>query len=444
MTQPSRLHQKFRDDAPRSAELFERGRSSMAGVAKGAYFYAPYPLTMVRGEGCYLFDADGRRFVDFHNHHSSQILGHCHATVAKAVTERLEQGLALGAPVGNESELAEELCNRVESLDRVRFCNSGTEATLHAIRLARGFSGRPKIAKMEGGYHGSHDIVEVSVAPPVEKAGSATAPLSVPTAGGMSQNAPSEVIVLPYNDANAAAKLIRKHRDELACVMFDPRAGIYSVQKEFAQALRQITRENDVLLVFDEIVGFRFGYHGLQAHYEIDPDLTTFGKLVGGGFPIGALGGRADVMDLFDPTRGPTGFFQSGTFSAHPVAMAAGLATLQELTPAAFSHLNRLGDRVSSGLNGVFEEKDFTARALNLGSVFSIHFTRELVDNYRKDAAYDKSLRNPLFLALIEQGHYISPSLGMSALSTPMEDAHINGLVDAMGRAIDRVRETSS
>ena len=414
----------------------------MPGGAKGAYFYPPYPLTMERGEGCHLVDVDGRRFVDFNNHHTAQILGHNHTAIRDAVQNQLQRGIVLGAAVGVEAELAEEMCRRVDSLDRIRCCNSGTEATLHAIRLARGFSARPKIAKFEGGYHGSHDVVEVSVAPPLDQAGSESAPNSVSTAGGASPHATQEVVVLPYDDEASVEALVAQHRDELACVIFDPKAGILSQRREFVQAVRDITRRHNVLLILDEIVSFRVATGGLQQQCDVAPDLTTFGKLVGGGFPVGAFGGRADIMDLLDNTQGGTGFSQSGTFSAHPITMAAGLATLGELTPAALAHLNGLGERLLTGLNAMFAERGFSAKAVGVGSLFSIHFTKEELNNYRSWARADKSKIHNVFLALLEQGYLLSHTLTMNSLSLPMDRSHVEGLIGAVESAMHRVEHS--
>jgi len=434
------LESRYRDASPESQEYFRQGRTVMCGAAKGAYFYKPYPLTMERGESCYLYDVDGRQFVDFANHHTSQILGHQHPAVMEAVQRQLARGIVLGAPVGIEAELSAEMCRRVQSLERIRFCNSGTEATLHAIRLARGFSGRPKIAKFEGGYHGSHDVVEISVSPPLDQAGPESTPHSVPTAGGLSPHVPQEVVVLPYDDIDAVERLVSKHCHELACVIFDPKAGILPQRRDFVRALRKITRKNDVLLILDEIVAFRVGPGGFQDRYEITPDLTTYGKCVGGGFPVGALGGRAQIMDLFDNTNRATGFFQSGTFSAHPVTMAAGLATLKQMTPDAFVHLNSLGEQLCTGLNELFDDKCFSAQVVGIGSLFSIHLTHENVTNYRSLARSDKSLVHPIFLSLLEQGFFLSHTLAMNALSLPMDSSHVTGLINAMEQTLDRVR----
>ncbi len=433
------LEESYIAASPRSKEYFERGRPFMAGPAKGAYLHKPYPLTMERGEGCYLYDLDGRRFVDCANHHTAQILGHNHPAVVEAVRRQLERGIALGAPAGVEAELCEEMCRRVASVERIRFCNSGTEATLHAIRLARFSSGKGKIAKFEGGYHGSHDAVEISVAPPLDEAGPAEAPLPVPTAGGMAPHATEEVVMLPYDDEAAVERLLEQHRDELACIIFDPKAGIWTQRREFVQAVREIARKNDVLFILDEIVGFRVARGGVQEYYGIDPDLTAFGKVVGGGFPSGAFGGRADIMDALDNTEASTGFNQSGTFSAHPMVMVAGMANLEQLTPEAFAHLNGLGERLRNGLEELFERERIAARVVVLGSLFSLYFTDEEVTNHRVAARINKEPVYPVFLGLLEQGYFLGHGLGMCCLSLPMDESHVDGLVEAMGTAIKQV-----
>jgi len=438
--QDSALVERYRAGSPRSREQFDRDCKSMPGGVKGVYFYPPYPLTMVRGEGCYLDDADGRRFVDCVSHHTALILGHNHPAVMDAVHRQLEHGIVLSAPTGGEMGLAEEICGRVPSIEGLRFCCSGTEATLHAIRLARGFTGRPKIAKFEGGYHGSHDVVEISVAPPLDRVGPETGPHSVPTAGGISPHAAEEVVVLPYDDEESVERLIADNRDELACLICDAKTGILETRREFMKAVRDITRAHDVLLIMDEVVGFRLGTGGQQEYYDITPDLTTYGKVVGGGFPVGAFGGRADIMNLLDNTRGPTGFFQSGTFSAHPVALAAGLATLQQLTPAAFARLNGLGERLREGLEGLAERIDTPLQAVVAGSLFGLHFTENAVTTYRGMARADKGMAHRVFLALLEEGYYLSHWLGFNALSLAMDESHVDGLVTALERAIEKAK----
>ena len=276
------------------------------------------------------------------------------------------------------------------------------------------------------------------MAPPLDQAGPADAPHSVATTGGLSPNAPAEVVVLPYNDSTAVKRLVEQHRDQLACVIFDPKAGILPLRPESVRAVREITRKNDVLLIFDEIVGFRTGTGGLQAHYGIDPDLSCFGKIVGGSFPVGAFGGRADIMDLLDSSKGPTGFAQSGTFSAHPVTMAAGLAMLKRLTPEAFDHLNCLNDRLCKGLNNLFSRQGIVAQAVGVGSVFSIYFVDGELKNYRDLARSDGAKAFRVFMALLEEGCFLGHSLGICCLSLPMEESHIDGLIEATRKAIEK------
>lgn len=437
------LEDRFREGNPRSLEQFGYLREyTPGGVAKNAYYFKPFPLTIDRGEGCYMFDIDGHQYVDFVNHHTGQILGHGHPAVMDAVKRQMERGIAIAAPMGHEKDICAEMCQRVTSLDRIRFVNSGTEATLHAIRLARGSSGKPKIAKFEGGYHGSHDAVEISVGPPLDKAGPADAPLPVAQTGGMSPHAVKEVVILPYSNVDAVERIIAANKDDLACVIMDPKAGILEISREFVQAVREITRRHGLIMIFDEIVGFRAGYGGAQEYFGIEPDLTCYGKIVGGGFPVGAFGGRADLMDLFDPME-PNGFGQSGTYSANPITMAAGLAMLRALTPAAFEHLNGLSERLKNGLNDMFARKGVDAISVSLGSVFSFYFTdeKELKD-YRSMARNDREMTQQVFLSLLEQGYYLSFGLGMCAICLPTEERHIDGLIEAVDKAIDEVEKS--
>ena len=388
-----------------------------------------------------MYDVDGHKYVDFVNHHTGQILGHGHPDVMDAVKRQIDRGIAISAPMGHEKDLCAEMCKRVKSLDRIRFVNSGTEATLHAIRLARGSSGKPKIAKFEGGYHGSHDAVEISVAPPIEKAGPADAPIPVAQTAGMSPCALEEIVILPYANLDAVARIIAANKDELACVIMDPKAGILQISKEFVQAVREIAKKHGIIFIFDEIVGFRTGPGGAQEHFGVEPDLTCYGKIVGGGFPVGAFGGRADLMDLFDPSQ-PQGFGQSGTYSANPVTMAAGLAMLRALTPAAYDHLNDLSKRLKDGLNEMFARKGIDGVAVTLGSVFSFYFTevKELT-SYRSLAKNDTEMTHKVFLSLLEQGYYLSFGLGMCAICLPTEASHIDGLIEAIDKGIDEAKK---
>lgn len=429
--------ERYRSKTPRSHDAFKQMGAVMPGVAKGAYYYAPYPITIDHADGCYLYDLDGNQYIDFANHHTAQILGHNHPAINEAVKQQLTKGIAVAGPMGVETQLASEICRRVDSVESIRFCNSGTEATLHAVRLAREYTGRYKIAKFEGGYHGSHDAVEISVAPDLHKAGPSDRPNAVPTAGGMPPNTTENIVILPDDNEEATERIIDEHKHDLACVLLDPKAGIMPQRPEFIRAVREITEKYNILLMLDEIVGFRAARGGIQSQYNISPDLTTFGKIIGGGFPIGAFGGRKDLMSLLDPTRKGARLFQSGTFSAHPVAMAAGMALLGELNESAFEHLDFLSDRLTDGLNHIFIHSSTPVQVVCSASTFSFYFTEHPVRTYRDSVASDQVKVHQVFLALLDQGYYLGNGLGMNCLSLPMNETHVDGLIQAIENALE-------
>ena len=422
---------------PRSRRQYELGRTVMpGGVAKGAYFNRPYPLFMASGEGCYVTTLDGQRLLDCGNHHTAAVLGHQHPAVMTAVQEQLARGIALGGPTEVEYELARELTQRVPSLERVRFAGSGGEAAYNVLRLVRGWTGRPKIAKFEGAFHGRIDALEISVSPPLDQAGPAEAPQPVPQGQGFVRGAAEDAVILPYGQPEAVTRLLEQHRDELAAVWLDPRAGILSIDRDFVRFMRRITTDLDLLLVMDEVVSFRIGPGGLQELCGIRPDLTTFGKIIGGGFPIGAFGGRADLMYLLDDARGGTGYLHSGTFHGHPVSLAAGLATLRTLTPAAYRHLSELGDELRREANALFARLGVAAQAVGDGSLFGFHFTAEPLRDYRSLATADREQTYRTFLQLLGHDILLSSGLSMSALSLPMDRSHVATLLAALEQAL--------
>ena len=435
----SEIEKRYRDTHSNSQLHFDRVRKVMPGGVKGAYHHLPFPITMDRGQGKYLWDADGNRYIDFVNHHSAQVLGHKHPAVREAIDKQLDRGIALGASMGNEVEMAEEMCRRVKSIDSIRFCNSGTEATLHAVRLAREFSGKTKIAKFEGGYHGNHDSVEISVAPPVDAAGPEHAPLAVAGVGGMGPSVLDSVVILPYDDEFAVECIVSEHAGELACIMLDPKAGIIPQRRDFIQAVADTARKNNLLLVFDEIVGFRVGTGGIQQYHGIEPDLSTYAKIIGGGFPVGAFAGRSDIMQLTDNSSGSARVFQSGTHSGHALVMAAGKATLGQLTSEAFAHMNSLTSRLCEGIQKEFDRVGFPGTAVNDGSVFSIYFTQEDVRNYRTLARCNRDLTLPILLSMLNQGYFVSHNLVMNSLSLPTQVEDVDGFVNAFGSALEEV-----
>ena len=431
------LEAELRQVTPRSLAQWERGKPVMpGGIIKGAYWSPPYPVYVERAQDCYLWDLDGRRYVDFANHHTSMILGHSHPAVLAAVQKEIDKGLGFGMPTALEAEIAEELTSRFPSIDKVRFTNSGTESTLHATRLVRAVTGKPKVAKFEGAYHGSHDALEVSVYPPIEKAGSADSPNAVAVWEGMARGSEEDVVVLPYSQPESVELILREHRDEVAAVFYDGKPGIYDIPAEFTRFLRDLTKELGLLMVMDEVVSFRAGYSGYQGACGVEPDLTTFGKIVGGGLPVGAIGGKAELMDVLDNTQGAPRLGQSGSFSGNNLTLAAGLATLRGLTPEVYAHLDGLRIRLHNGLLDVFAGTDVPCQVVSQGSTVSFYLTDQPVRDYRSAAiAPDGALFGRITLAMLLKGYLIHGGLGLT-LSAPMGNEHIDGLLAALGQVL--------
>jgi len=403
------------------------------GTTRTTTYFDPYPLYIERGEGCRVWDADGTERIDMLGNYTAMILGHAHPKVVEAIARQAARGTGFAAANPIEVELATLLCDRVPSLDAVRFCNSGTEATMFAMRLARAFTGRPKIARMEGGYHGTHDYAEVSTHPELDSAGPPDAPSPQKDSIGTPDWALDQVVVLPFNNPDAAEAAIRREGGLLAAVILEPiigAGGVIAATPEFLQRLRDVTRELGILLIFDEVISFRVAPGGAQQMYGVTPDLTTLGKIIGGGLPVAAFGGRADVMELLDPRREPS-LAQGGTYNGNPLGMAAGLATMRELTPDVYDDLNRNGARVAEQLSEVFASHDVAVQVNGAGSMFALHFTATPVTDYRTMAGANKKRTRELFLGLVNHGVLMAPR-AMGALSTPMEEDDIQEFIDAV------------
>src|SRR6266567_836131 len=396
----------YRRQTPGSRALHDRAVGVMpGGTTRTTTYFDPYPLYIDRGEGCRIWDVDGTERIDMLGNYSAMILGHAHPKVVEAINQQAARGTAFAAANPIEVELATLLCERVPSLDLVRFCNSGTEATMFAMRLARAFTGRPKIARIEGGYHGAHDYAEVSTHPDLAHAGPPDAPIAWPDSIGTPDWALEQTVVLPFNNADAAEAIIRREGRHLAAVILEPiigAGGVIAATVEYLERLRNVTRELSILLIFDEVISLRVSPGGAQQLYGVTPDLTTLGKIIGGGLPVAAFGGRADVMELLDPRRQPS-IAQGGTYNGNPLGMAAGLATMQELTPDVYEDLNRKGARVCEQLTEVFASHDVAVQVNGAGSMLALHFTSDPVVDYRTMAAADKRKARNLFLGLLNR-----------------------------------------
>src|SRR5499427_2174036 len=362
---------RYADPDSHSARLHRQATTVMpGGNSRTTVYMSPYPPYAAEGQGAWVVDVDGDRRLDLVNNYTALIHGHAHPAVTAAATARLGRGSSFALPTPEEVELASLLVDRLPGVQQVRFTNSGSEAVMMAIKAARGFTGRPKIAKFEGAYHGSYDWAEVSLSSTPANWGSLAEPASTAYSKGTPPAVLEDVVVLPFNHPEHAVARIEREASHLAAVLVDPvpnRVGLVPARTEFLQALREVTRAHGIVLIFDEVISFRVGYHGAQGAFGVTPDMTTLGKIIGGGFPVGAVAGRADFMAVFDPTRGgPPPAPHGGTFNANPVTMAAGLAAMRLLTQDAFTRLDDLGAKLRASLDDCFKQAGVPGRVTGL------------------------------------------------------------------------------
>jgi glutamate-1-semialdehyde 2,1-aminomutase len=428
----------------RSAALYERALHTLpGGVSRNTVLRSPHPIYAAHAKGCRVTDIEGVTRIDFSNNMASLVLGHADDEVVRAVSEQLTRGSAFALATELEVEYAEYLCERCPSFEKLRFVNSGTEAVMGMLKASRAFTGRPKIAKVEGAYHGLYDYAEVSQTSRPESWGDPTRPASVPVAHGTPQTALEGVVVIPFNDPDRAREILDENKDELACVLLDPmphRVGLKPANADFVQALRQWTQANDVLLVFDEVITFRSAYGGAQTWYGVEPDMTAIGKAIGGGFPVGALAGRAEVMDVMNPLSERVLFPHSGTFSANPVTMVAGLTTMRRFDETAVARLNALQARAVSGIEAAIERTGVAACVTGGGSMFRVHFKPTAPLNYREAFQGPEELAQlKLMLDHLFGGGAMMINTCAAALSTAMEEAEIDELVELMERGFEKL-----
>jgi len=404
----------------------------------------PYPIYMEMGRGCFLADVDGNEYIDFMNNFTVLILGHAHPRVNNAISKQMEKGVILGAPSQSQYELAQCLCERVDSVDRIRFCNTGTEAVMFALRAARSITGRNKVVKMEGGFHGTTEQMEISVSPDLSQAGPADAPVPLPDTGGISPGVLQDVLIAPFNNIEATERIIRGNREEIAAVIIEPvmgAAGMIPAQRSFLEFLREITDQYEIILIFDEIISFRLATGGAQQLYGVRPDLTTFGKIIGGGLPIGAFGGREDIMDIFSPKR-ENPLHHSGTFNGNALTMAAGLAAMEEVQESLISGINQTGDRLRTGIEEIMHRKGIKGQLTGVGSLMNLHLsTRPVTDVRTAQADRDSTLpiNDLLCLALRNRGIY-TPARIMLCISSPMTGKEIHRALEAFDDSLDQLR----
>lgn len=428
----------FPDPSSRSAALNQRARHVLpAGNSRATITRAPYPLYAAEATGAEIVDVDGNRYLDFNNNMTSLIHGNAYPPVVEAVARQLARGTGFAMATEVEVQLAELLSARVPSFERVRFMNSGSEAVMNLIKVARAYTGRPKIAKVEGCYHGSYDFAEVSLSNgPNDRRGSA--PIAKPYCAGTPQSVLDEVVVLPFNDVPTMEALIERHADELAAVVIDPAPlalGMARFSADYLAALKRVTGRHGVLFCLDEVVSLRMGFAGAQGHLGLAPDLTAIAKMIGGGFPVGGLAGSAQVMAVFeDGADAPAPMHHGGTFNANPVTMTAGLVAMTDMDGARFQALNALGDALRERLRGLLAERGVAGQVAGWGSLFSVHFherpLKRLDDVWpsREEARTARFMRD----FLQNQGMWMFGMGVAGCLSTATTSSHVDALCEAV------------
>ncbi len=421
---------------PRSQELFARASKLMpAGVSSPVRAFLPYPRYIAQGKGSRLTDVDGQEYIDYCMAFGPLILGHAHPKVVRAVQEQAARGTLYGAPIEAEVEFAELVTHHYPSIEMLRIVSSGTEATMHALRLARGYTGRKKVLKFEGCFHGAHDAVLV-------KAGSGATTHSAPNSLGVLPEVAENTLLAPYNDLDAVTRVLDAHRGEVAAIIVEPvmgNVGPVLPKEGFLQGLRDLATAHGALLIFDEVItGFRLGMGGAQELFGVRPDITTMGKVAGGGLPIGVFGASAEIMRMISPLGK---VYQAGTFSGNPLSLSAGLATLRELGSLGHEGLDRKGAMMRSGLESALKESKVPHQVAGAGSMFQLFLAGRPVHSYGDALTADAATFDRLFHGLLDRGVYLAPSqFETNFLSTVHSEEDVRRTVDAIAEVLTEVR----
>lgn len=423
----------YADARPNSRRLHTEACKYMpGGDTRTATFFLPFPNFIKYGDGAYMYDEDGFKLLDFQNNYTSLIHGHAHPETVEAVREQIAKGSAYTAPFEKQIELSVILTQRFPSVDMIRYTNSGTEANMHALRIARAYTGKAKIIKTEGGYHGTTDVFEASVDPNIKKAGTLDQIKVIPESRGVSENALKDVLVVPFNDIERTRKMIEEHHRETACIIIEPimgSAGQITPDLEYLKFLREITEQYHIVLIFDEVVTGRLSLGGAQKFYGVTPDLTTMGKIIGGGTPVGAFGGKQEIMQMYDPREKK--MYHSGTFNGNAVTMAAGLATMKAYNQEAVDYVNGLGTLFKEGVLKIYDKLGLNMKISGAGSIYNILFTDKEVKNYRDVASAHEELNKVLYMSLLTKGVF-DAERGMFCMSTAMTKEDIRFGLDTL------------
>lgn len=436
------IKKQFEARTPKSKILFEKSLKYMpGGGTRNIAYYPPYPFFVDRGEGYYLYDVDGNQYLDVQNNMTVLLHGHAHPKIAEALAKQAKMGTSQSAPLESQLQLAKILCERVPSIESIRFCNSGTEATMFTIRAARAFTGKRGLIKAEGGYHGSHDYVMINMDPDLTAEGM---PKAFPERG-ISETLLRDVFVVPFNDLAAVEKIMKKHHKKIAAFILEPVMGYGGAAEatlEYMKGLRELCTKYDILLIFDEVITFRVAYGGIQEMVGVKPDLTALGKTIGGGLPIGAFGGRREIMEQFSPLK--RGYvMHSGTFSGNAMSMVAGITALELYNKAAIKKLDVLGKKLRDGLRKIMDELNIKCNVGGIQSIAFIQFPdgvpmnkQQVVFNTIPFLEFSEYLQIALY---IQDLYVITRGVTGFMLSTIMDEAVIDEILVRFKKAIDMV-----
>lgn len=415
-----------------SEQLFQRAKDFIPGgvnsPVRAFRAVGGNPIFIKSAKGAYLYDEDGNSYIELINSWGPMILGHAHELVEKAVADTIQSGFSFGAPTRREVEMAELIVSMVPSVERVRMVNSGTEATMSAVRVARGYTGKDKIIKFEGNYHGHGDSFLIA-------AGSGVMTFGSPDSPGVTKGVANDTLTAPYNDLAAVQTLVDANRGNVACIILEPVVGNMGLVKPvagFLEGLRAICDKEGIVLIFDEVMtGFRLAKGGFQERCGVTPDMTTMGKIIGGGMPVGAYGGKKEIMDCVSPA-GPV--YQAGTLSGNPIAMAAGMAMLTHLNenPSVYTHLDKVGEIITQGMKANMAKLGLNYTLNHVGSMFTLFFTENAVNNFEDAKTSNTELFGKYFQAMLKRGIYLAPSQYEAMfLSTALTDEHIQLILEA-------------
>lgn len=434
--------EEYQQKTTLSKESFEHAKLFLGGgETRSVSYYEPYPLCIDYGFGCEIYDVDGNKYIDCINNYTSLIHGHANPIVTKALCDAAGQGTAVPAGINDQVDLAKLLCQRIPGIERVRFCNSGTEATLFAVRAAKAYSGKLGLIKALGGYHGTTDMMEYNVSPKIDFDNPETMLVPQPDIKGVSDKIAEDMYIVPFNDLQYLEKTMMENHTKIGAMIIEPflgAGGLIPADLDYLVNVRKLCTQYNILLVFDEVQSLRLSTGGAQKKYGVTPDLTALGKMIGGGLAVGAFGGKKEIMDIFDPTK-KDHLSQSGTFNGNRASMAAGVAALNLYDEASCNRLESLAELLEQNIENSFKKHGIDGCVTRAGSLMNYHFIKEKPTNYLEGCLDNKDLLKTMHLELLNKGVFAAPR-GTIALSTAMNESVIEYISNAFDTSLAAIK----